>query len=308
MTQPNSAANSTAKKSNVAKNMADRAIRAVNNADERAARDRVIELRMQRADTSNDDLVELLVKQKCVRTGVVGAVTSSASLIPELGTLATMTLGVAADIGLTLKMQAELVLEIAAIYAYEFSAGEKQQALLLVTGISVGADQMLNQAGKQLSQKAVTRLEGKASAKAIPVVGVVASAGANAFATYIIGQRAKAYFSLGPDAVGDWSESVRAITGVDERKLTGWASAAGAQMRRSIATGVKSQTQRIRKTLTVGGSRVRDRLRRPSAAQKNGLLPEQDIPIIIEDVSVRLGDASNNPGRHDAQLEGERGL
>ncbi|NJL34321.1 MAG: hypothetical protein HC893_11220 [Chloroflexaceae bacterium] len=49
----------------------------------------------------------------------------------------------------------------------------------------------------------------------------------NVLATYIIGKRAQAYFGLGPEAMGDWGESLRAIVGVDERKIAGWVSETG---------------------------------------------------------------------------------
>jgi hypothetical protein len=38
-------------------------------------------------------------------------------------------------------------------------------------------------------------------------------------ATYLIGQRADAYFRLGPEAVGSWTDSLRTISGIDERNI-----------------------------------------------------------------------------------------
>jgi hypothetical protein len=40
--------------------------------------------------------------------------------------------------------------------------------------------------------------------------------------TYVIGQRAVAYFSRGEAAIGDWADDARAIIGIDERKLMTW--------------------------------------------------------------------------------------
>ncbi len=56
------------------------------------------------------------------------------------------------------------------------------------------------------------------------MIGVAASGGTNILFTYVIGQRANAYFSLGPEAIGDWGESIRAVTGVDERIIVNWLS------------------------------------------------------------------------------------
>lgn len=194
----------------------------INNADEQAAAKRVESLRQQYPEASADLVADLLIKEKCRQTGAVGAVTSGASVIPGLGTVAALTFGVAADIGLTFKLQAELVLELAAAYGYLLSNTEKQRVVMLITGISAGTNQILSKVGKEIAEQATERLASKSVTKAIPVLGVAASAGVNILSTYLIGQRAKAYFGLGAEAMGDWTESLRAITGVDTRPLTGW--------------------------------------------------------------------------------------
>jgi hypothetical protein len=153
-------------------------------------------------------------------------VTSGTALIPGLGTLAALTFGVAADIGMTFKMQTELVLEIAAVHHHELSPDEKERVVLLVTGINAEANQAVTCAGAKISQKATERLAERSIAKAIPVIGVAASAGVNVLSTYIIGRRAHACFSLGEEQMQDWTESVRAITGVDEREISAWLSEA----------------------------------------------------------------------------------
>ncbi len=195
---------------------------AINNVDEEAAAERVAALRKANPEAAAGELVERLVKQKCMQTGAVGAVTSGAALIPGLGTLASLTFGVAADIGVTFKMQAELVLEVASVYEHKLTPAEKQQVVMLVTGLSAGASQALRKAGERLAEKVGERLAQNSVTKAIPVLGVAASAGTNILFTYAIGQRAQAYFSLGPEAVGDWGENIRALTGVDERIVAGW--------------------------------------------------------------------------------------
>jgi hypothetical protein len=200
----------------------DRITKAISQADEAAAVDRVDNLRASRPEATTAELVDLLIWQKCLQTGAVGAVTSGASIIPGLGTMVSLTFGVAADIGFTFKMQAELVLEIAAAHGHQLSPTEKRNAVLIVTGISSGANKLLEKAGEQIAKKATERLAEKSIAKAIPVFGVAASAGSNILSTYIIGRRANAYFSLGPEAVGAWAESLRALTGVDERMIMGW--------------------------------------------------------------------------------------
>jgi uncharacterized protein (DUF697 family) len=195
---------------------------AIANVDEAAAAGRVTALRKANPEASAAELAELLVKQKCMQTGAVGAVTSGAALVPGLGTLVSLTFGVAADIGVTFKLQAELVVEIASVYERKLTPAEKRNVVMLVTGLSAGASQALRKAGQRIAEEAGERLAQKSITKAIPVLGVAASAGTNILFTYAIGRRAQAYFSLGPEAVGDWGESLRALTGVDERMVTGW--------------------------------------------------------------------------------------
>ncbi len=195
---------------------------AISDADEAAAAERVARLRENRPEAGAEELVQILIRNKCLQTGAVGAVTSGASLVPGLGTMMALTFGVAADIGMTFKMQAELVLEVAAAYEYLLSPEEKRRVILLVTGISAGANHLLEKAGEQIAKKTSERLARKSVTRAIPVIGVAASGGSNMLTTYIIGQRADAYFSRGPEAVGDWAEDLRTVGGIDERKLIGW--------------------------------------------------------------------------------------
>jgi hypothetical protein len=214
---------------------------AVSDVDLQAAIERVNQLKKKYPDAPPAELAQMIIREKCRRTGTVGAVTSSAGLIPGLGTAAAVTLGVAADIGATFKLQAELVLEIAAVYDYPLTEHEKQQLVMFVTGLSAGAGALSRRAGQtvavKIGEKVAERTIKKTVMKALPVLGVVASAGTNVLSTYIIGQRADAYFRLGPDAVGNWSDSLRAITGVDERNITVWLTDGGRSAGQLVADG-----------------------------------------------------------------------
>lgn len=206
----------------VLKSIVDQAVRALPAADLKSAAARVEAARTAHPELGIDALVEHLIKQKAIHAGMVGAATSAAGLVPGLGTLASFTVGAAADVGLTLRLQSELVLEIAAAHNYKLSPQEDRNALLLVTGVNMGAERLVAETGRQLAEEAVERLAGRAFVKAIPFFGIAIAAGANLVTIYVIGRRADAYFRLGPKAVGSWGDSLRAITGVDERKLTGW--------------------------------------------------------------------------------------
>lgn len=183
--------------------------KAISEADEEAARERVERLRASYPTASVDDLVNMLIRKKCSETGMVGATTSSAALIPGLGTFVALTVGVAADIGATFKLQAELVVEIAAAYEKRLSEAEKHNAVMIVTGLSAGGNQLLGKGGEKVAANIIGRYTEKSLVRAIPLIGIIASAGANVLSTYIMGQRAKRYFSLGADAVGNWSDYVQ---------------------------------------------------------------------------------------------------
>jgi hypothetical protein len=136
--------------------------------------------------------------------------------------MASLTFGVAADIGMTLKLQAELVLEISNVYQFILDSADRRKVIILVGGFSTGTNQIMTKIGKEIAEQTTERLAMKGVSKALPVLGVAASAGVNIFSTYIIGRRAQAYFKLGPEAVQDWGESTRAITGIDEQKIITW--------------------------------------------------------------------------------------
>lgn len=237
---------------------------AISDVDIEAATKKVAALREQYPNASPQELSQRLIREKCRKTGAVGAVTSGAGLIPGIGTAAALTLGTAADIGATFKLQAELVLEIAAVYDYPLSDEEKQRIVLTITGLSAGTTAVARRAGQAVTLKASEKVAGKALEKsffkALPVVGVMASAGTNVLTSYIIGYRADAYFRLGPETVGSWSDSLRAITGVDERKITRWVADSGKSAGQKVAAGagkaaeaVGSGAQKVGQTAKAGG-------------------------------------------------------
>jgi hypothetical protein len=180
---------------------------------------------------SRDELSQMLIRDKCQRTGTIGAATAGAGIIPGIGTVAAVTVGTAADIGMTFKLQAELVLEIAALYEYPLTEEEKQHLVMVITGISAGTTALARKAGQNLTvrigEKVAERAAGRTILKAIPWIGIAASAGTNVLSTYIIGQRADTYFRLGPEAVGTWADTLRTVSGVDERKIATWVADGG---------------------------------------------------------------------------------
>jgi hypothetical protein len=125
----------------------------VSNVDVKAAEERVRALKAEYPNASTEEIVQKLIRNKCQRTAAVGAVTSGAALIPGLGTAAALTLGVAADIGATFKLQAELVLEIAAAHDYPLTEEEKQRVVMFITGLSAGTVAVARRVGETAALK-----------------------------------------------------------------------------------------------------------------------------------------------------------
>ncbi len=223
----------------------DKAVATANRAEGESAREHAQEVRAKYPAATVEQLVDILTREKALRTATIGAVTSGASVMPGLGTLVSTTLGVAADAAMTLAAQAELVLEIAELHGRTLSPTEQRNAILLVTGASIGADRAFRAAGRKLATTATRRLSERAIAKAIPFVGIAASAGVNMLSTYVIGRRAHAYFSLGPEALGSLDQSLQAITGVDREKMTNWLADWAMMFVRGVGIGVVGAAQLV---------------------------------------------------------------
>jgi len=215
----------------------DTIFKVVSDVDLESAAERVRELKEANPTATREELSKQLTLNKAKSTATVGAVTAGAGLIPGVGTVAAVTLGAAADIGATFKLQAELVLEIAALYEYPLTQEEKQRIVMAITGLSAGTTTLARKAAQSATIKVGEKFAFKSVMKVLPVIGVVASASTNVLSTYIIGQRADAYFRLGPDAVGSWSDSLRAITGVDERNVARLLADRGKTTGAAIAIG-----------------------------------------------------------------------
>lgn len=216
------ASNGKDEKTGMLRSIMEGVVGTIDVSDEAEAAKHVATLRAQYPQATPDELVERLIKQKCLKTGAIGAVTSGTAIIPGLGTFVSLTFGVAADVSMTFRLQTQLVLEIINVYQHELSLVDKRNIAMLISGIAIGGNRLISKAGIQIAEKTTIDLEEKLVAKALPVIGVAASAGINIVSTYLIGRRAQAYFQRGPDALGDWGENARALTGLDERKISAW--------------------------------------------------------------------------------------
>ena len=247
----------------------DRLAQAIDDTDESGAQARVAQLREKHPDATVEELAHKLTMQKCRETAVVGATTSGAMLIPGIGTIAGLTLGIAADLGITFKMQAELVLEIATLYGHQLTPEEKRRTVLLVTGLSAGTTTLAHRAGKSVSNRVTARVGSKYITKAIPVVGMAASASTNAVMTYVIGNRAQKLFSLGPEAMEDWEASAAALTGLNRELIANGAKKGGELVKNAGNTAVSGAKR--------AGTAIKNK--RPRRRKKIETHEDEIIPI-----------------------------
>jgi len=203
---------------------------------------------------SNAEVVEKLIKAKCQKTAAIGVTTSASSVIPGLGTALALTVGLVADISSTLKMHSELVLEIAEAYGKRLTEKERSEVLLTVTGLSTGINTISGKAVKGLSHKVGDIAARKWLSKAIPVIGMATSASTNVLSTYIIGKRANAYFTRGPEEMKAFKDNLRALSGVDERKISEWLS----ESSRSVAQVSSNTTDALVEGGKQGAGRIAD--------------------------------------------------
>jgi len=196
-----------------------------------ASAERVEEFRQKYPDKSMDALVEQLIRSKCLQLAQRSAATAGMAVLPSLGMIGSLAVGALGNATIGQQSQAELVLDIATIYAYPFQPQEKQRYMALALGLIDGkrqttnqsaTDQLIAQGGQQLANKAKQRIARASVGKALPVVSMATAAGSNVLVTYAAAQRAKAYIKHGPDSVGDMESDMAALLKSDELKLSEW--------------------------------------------------------------------------------------
>jgi hypothetical protein len=246
-----------------------------------AAKARVEGMRTRHPGATPDELAEKAIRQKCIDTGAIGVASSLPGLIPGVGSMIVASAGLVVDIRKTMEMQKDLVLELAAIYGREITPADRRNLLLLVGGVDSGNKMLVKASGElvaKASLKVSSEFTSKALAKAIPVAGILTSAGVNVVSTYLVGRRAQAYLRADPSLAETWDDALRTLSGVDERELSKWllasldqAQGGLAQSAQRLGSAVGSAVGSAGRTLgqsagsTLGAARDR-LLRRPHAA------------------------------------------
>ena len=167
----------------------------IDSIEEDEADKRIAALRRDNPRLDNRALAQKIIRERAKMTGAIGASTAAPSLLPGIGSLAAMTVGVTTDIVGTFRVQAEMITEIAHLYGHRLSKAERRNAVLAITGIGIGLDAAIAAMTRRVAVYYGREYAEKALVKAIPALGLLVSAGADAVSTYVIGQRALRYFA-----------------------------------------------------------------------------------------------------------------
>lgn len=162
----------------------DRALEVLRRSDSAAATVRAERLRQANPGVPTEELAQRIIGRASRRSAAVGAAAASVALLPGAGTLASLTLGLTADLTATARIQAEMVLELAALHQLRLPTGGRRRPLLTVA--SVGGSAL---AGRALTTRLGDRIAQRGLTRALPLVGVAAASGGNALTTYLLGQR-----------------------------------------------------------------------------------------------------------------------
>ncbi len=175
--------------------------RAVSQTDANAAASRITAERRSEPGLTQEALVKRIIARASRQAAAIGAATAGAAAIPGVGTLAAVTVGVAADMAASVRVQTLMVLEIAAARGVRLDEEELKRATLVAAGLGTAGAALSNQltalsyrAGERAAMRLASRSVGRIALRAVPFVGMVTATGGNLLSTQLIGRRADAYF------------------------------------------------------------------------------------------------------------------
>jgi hypothetical protein len=171
---------------------------------------------------SPDRQFEALLRRKCTRAALTGALTAAIETIPGLGRVLRMVFGEVLDVRFLSRIQRELIEDTFALYSLKLPAPLHDELIQRVQTMGAGA----SIAGDALLRGVLHRLVGRAGDVVmrgmVPLVGIVSSAVSNTSVTYAIGKRAQAVAKWKDSPITGMPDVVRAFSGIDERRVLDW--------------------------------------------------------------------------------------
>lgn len=163
-----------------------------------------------------------LLRRKCTRAAITGALTAAIEAIPGLGRAVGFVFGEIIDAQFLSRIQRELVEDTFALYQLELSPKLHVELVTRVQTLGTSA----SIAGDALVRSALRRGAGKfggvLALRFLPIATIVSSALSNASVTYAIGKRAQAVAKWRDAPIKGMPDVLRAFSGVDERRILDW--------------------------------------------------------------------------------------
>lgn len=218
---------------------------AVRRTDRALAHKRVAKLRQAFPEASRDKLNRLLVRNKCLQAGAIGALTAITGAIPGVGRIASFALGPLADSALVSALQAELVIEIFALYEIDMPEHGEKIAILAIAATNLGADEIAREASRWITQRAGRWIGARWLRRAWPIANIGTSAATNIAMTYAIGTRTQALCKIRDATVSDWPDLFRRVALIDQDTMMNWAGKAARTAIEQATENARSWSQRI---------------------------------------------------------------
>jgi hypothetical protein len=218
---------------------------AVRRTDRALAHKRVAKLREAFPDEPRDKLHRLLVRNKCLQAGAIGALTAITGAIPGVGRVASFALGPLADSALVSALQAELVIETFALYDMEMPEHGEKIAILAIAATNLGADEIAREASRWITQRAGRWIGARWLRRAWPIANIGTSAATNIAMTYAIGNRTQALCKIRDATVSDWPDLFRRVALIDQDTMMNWAGKAARTAIEQATESARSWSQRI---------------------------------------------------------------
>ncbi|MGH8123396.1 MAG: hypothetical protein ACREPT_11575 [Rudaea sp.] len=163
-----------------------------------------------------------LLRRKCTRAAVTGALTAAIEAIPGMGRALGFIFGEVLDAQFLARIQRELIEDTFKLYRLELSAPLHAELVSRVqtlgTSASIAGDVLI----RGVMRRSAGRVGGAVARRLLPFAAIVSSAVSNASVTYAIGKRAQAVAKWRDSPISGMPDVVRAFTGIDERRILDW--------------------------------------------------------------------------------------
>jgi hypothetical protein len=171
---------------------------------------------------TRDKAFRALLRRKCLRAASIGALTSVTDIVPGVARVLGLLFGELLDVKLLSNVQRELVEETLSLYDIVLPAAEHQVLIKRMQWAGGGGATAVDAMGRRALSKLSARLGGGIARRLAPFAAALSSALSNAAITYAIGKRAQLAARSNGTALHSMPETLRALTGVDERRILAW--------------------------------------------------------------------------------------